>query len=205
MQKEDTKEKLLKSAKEEFLTFGYQKASLRRICKNAGVTTGALYFFFQDKADVFDALVADIAAKIMHMLKYHTANEEESCSEQKNLDMEQDIQFGKELISYYYQHKEEVDLLFNCSQGSHYESFKDTIVAYIQERYTKIIGLLVNEENQIFNECTIHWFSHVQTESILHILSHDFDEERALEQVEIVVNFLRAGFDRLYQIALSKE
>ena len=46
-----TKEKLLESAKKEFLEKGYMKASLRTICKNAGVTTGALYFFFQGKED----------------------------------------------------------------------------------------------------------------------------------------------------------
>ena len=48
----ETKDKLLISAKQEFLEKGYQKASLRNICKNAGVTTGALYFFFQDKEDL---------------------------------------------------------------------------------------------------------------------------------------------------------
>ena len=45
----ETREKLLASARQEFLEKGYTQASLRSICKNAGVTTGALYFFFQDK------------------------------------------------------------------------------------------------------------------------------------------------------------
>ena len=41
----ETKEKLLASAKTEFMEKGYAKASLRKICANAGVTTGALYLF----------------------------------------------------------------------------------------------------------------------------------------------------------------
>ena len=45
-----TKERLLQSGKEEFLQHGFQNASLRRICANAGVTTGALYFFFRNKS-----------------------------------------------------------------------------------------------------------------------------------------------------------
>lgn len=48
----ETKSKLLASAKAEFLEKGYINASLRSICKNAGVTTGALYFFFRDKEDL---------------------------------------------------------------------------------------------------------------------------------------------------------
>lgn len=34
---------ILASAKKEFLAYGYEKASLRQICKQANVTTGALY------------------------------------------------------------------------------------------------------------------------------------------------------------------
>lgn len=48
-EEKETKERLLISAKKEFVEKGYLQASLRNICKNAGVTTGALYFFFQDK------------------------------------------------------------------------------------------------------------------------------------------------------------
>ena len=42
----ETRQHLLECAKREFLEKGYMKASLRNICKEAGVTTGALYFFF---------------------------------------------------------------------------------------------------------------------------------------------------------------
>ena len=41
----ETRQHLLECAKREFLEKGYMKASLRNICKEAGVTTGALYFF----------------------------------------------------------------------------------------------------------------------------------------------------------------
>ena len=45
----DTRRKLIASAEEEFAQQGYEKASLRRICSRIGVTTGALYFFFNNK------------------------------------------------------------------------------------------------------------------------------------------------------------
>ena len=58
----ETREKLLESAMAEFSENGYMKASLRKICADAGVTTGALYFFFKNKNDLFKAIV-DIAAE----------------------------------------------------------------------------------------------------------------------------------------------
>ena len=64
----ETKRRLLESAKKEFLEKGYLQASLRNICKNAGVTTGALYFFFEGKEALFAELVEEplqILKKIM--------------------------------------------------------------------------------------------------------------------------------------------
>lgn len=61
----ETKEKLLESARKEFAKDGYMKASLRKICANAGVTTGALYFFFQDKADLFQSIVQEPYSQLL--------------------------------------------------------------------------------------------------------------------------------------------
>lgn len=63
--KTDTKELLLKVAKEEFLYKGFEKASMRTICKKANVTTGAAYFFFKDKNDIFYHLVGNEAKVIL--------------------------------------------------------------------------------------------------------------------------------------------
>ena len=44
-QDQQTRQRLLRCAKAEFLSRGFEHASLRRICGAAGVTTGAVYFF----------------------------------------------------------------------------------------------------------------------------------------------------------------
>ena len=52
----DIRAMLLKSGKEQFLAHGFEKASLRTICKEAGLTTGAFYNHFSGKEDLFAAL-----------------------------------------------------------------------------------------------------------------------------------------------------
>ncbi len=52
---------ILVSAKKEFLANGFEKASMRVIAKNAGVTTGALYTRYKNKNDIFSALVSPFA------------------------------------------------------------------------------------------------------------------------------------------------
>ena len=51
--------RLLEAGKEEFRDRGFLKASLRAICKKADVTTGALYFFFESKAALFEEIVEE--------------------------------------------------------------------------------------------------------------------------------------------------
>ena len=68
MSDNETRQKLIDSAKKEFFENGFAKASLRKICTNAGVTTGALYFFFKNKDDLFSAIVAPPLIKLKELL-----------------------------------------------------------------------------------------------------------------------------------------
>ena len=43
---------ILEAGKKEFLTYGYEKASLRRIAKEASVTTGAIYGLFSGEESI---------------------------------------------------------------------------------------------------------------------------------------------------------
>jgi AcrR family transcriptional regulator len=44
---------VLGAAQEEFCTHGYSGASLNTICRNAGVSKGSLFQYFDDKADLY--------------------------------------------------------------------------------------------------------------------------------------------------------
>ena len=54
---QQTHENLLACAKEHFLENGFERASIREICKAAHVTNGAFYNHFEDKEALFGALV----------------------------------------------------------------------------------------------------------------------------------------------------
>ena len=73
----ETREKLLKSALAEFSEKGYMKASLRKICADAGVTTGALYFFFRNKNDLFAAIVDPPLKELCRLLNEHYMHDAE--------------------------------------------------------------------------------------------------------------------------------
>lgn len=60
---DETRQKLLEAAKDEFLMHGFPSASLENILKNTGMTKGALYHHFKNKEElgyaVVDTLIYD--------------------------------------------------------------------------------------------------------------------------------------------------
>ena len=78
----ETRELLMESGKKEFLEKGYMKASLRKICADAGVTTGALYFFFKDKEDLFGAISEPPLKILTDILNGHFSADVEAISQE---------------------------------------------------------------------------------------------------------------------------
>lgn len=57
---ERTRENVLRSALEVFASKGFAQASMDDIAQRAGVTKGALYWYFDSKLDLYSALVAHV-------------------------------------------------------------------------------------------------------------------------------------------------
>lgn len=65
---EATRHKVLDAALEIFDDCGYAGATMERIAERAGVTRGAVYHHFDDKAELHDALLREEADQIMRPL-----------------------------------------------------------------------------------------------------------------------------------------
>ena len=61
---QQTHENLLACAKKHFLENGFERASIREICKAAHVTNGAFYNHFEDKEALFGALVEPVVQAV---------------------------------------------------------------------------------------------------------------------------------------------
>ena len=51
--KAESHERIVAAAKDEFLTYGFENASMRRIAANAGITASGLYKHFPNKEEGF--------------------------------------------------------------------------------------------------------------------------------------------------------
>ena len=196
----ETREKLLDSAKQEFLDKGYMKASLRTICKNAGVTTGALYFFFQDKEDLLTQLVEEPLKGLISRVESHFLEEMSIESAVISIhDDSSDIIVAKEIVHFMYQHYDIFQILLTKSQGSAYEDIVSRFADGIEEHYDKLAEQMAERFGIRKPEhYMIHWLSHIQIDAFIHLLTHEQDEEKAVRQIEEIVVYLLSGWNGLF-------
>ena len=190
---EETKMRLLESAALEFASYGFAKASLRRICANAEVTTGALYFFFQDKEDLFRQTLSPATGRILALLVSHYEAELASSAETLAKNEEEDFRAAEEFLEFYFSNQTVCQLILNNREHPAVEEFFNQITSLMDRQTYRLIEKTMPKIHP-FNDCTIHWFSHLQLGAVMHILSHDFDEKSAKEQLKLMVRFLRGGF-----------
>lgn len=61
----ERRDKLFQSAAEEFAAQGYEGASLNRIIERAGIAKSSLYYYFDDKRDLFEQLVQSVVERFV--------------------------------------------------------------------------------------------------------------------------------------------
>lgn len=193
----ETKENLIASAKAEFIEKGYAKASLRKICANAGVTTGALYFFFEDKEDLFRAIVEPPLTILVNMVQDHFTMDEQILSlpgvyEHQAGDHDE---IAEMLIHHLYQNYDAFILLLTKSQGTVFEGSVDRIVDMTEKQFAVSSGLFARQKGgRVPDSYMIHWMAHMTIDAFIHLLTHERDEHAAIAQMKVIMNFIVKGF-----------
>ena len=196
----ETRKKLLDSAKREFLDKGYTKASLRTICKNAGVTTGALYFFFQDKEDLLKQLVEkplqDLAAVIQSHLSAELSMDMLVASADED---SEDIRASSEIVHCMYQNYDIFEILLTKSQGSAYEDIVSRFADWGEQHYNALADIKAEKLGVPKpDHYMIHWMAHMQVDAFVHLFTHEPDEEKAVRHMEEIAVYLVSGWNGLF-------
>lgn len=71
IKKDEVKNAIIKSGEKEFLEKGYEKASIRKIVKQAGTTIGNFYNYFDNKEALFEVLVKDDYSQFINFIQNH--------------------------------------------------------------------------------------------------------------------------------------
>ena len=187
----ETKERLIESARAEFSEKGYTKASLRKICADAGVTTGALYFFFKDKEDLFSAIVEQPFNELKSLLLGHFTSEKEIPLSEiyEHINGGHD-ELSAAMIHQLYANYEAFMLLLTKSQGTRFERCVDEMVDMTDKTYRAMAENMARQlPNKRINSYMLHWLSHMIIDAFIHLLTHEPNEKKAVGIMSRIMNF----------------
>ena len=187
----ESRERLIECAKKEFLEKGFAKASLRQIAAEAGLTTGAVYFFFKDKNGLFGAVVEKTLTRITKVISEHFQEDIET--ELANyVHTENDhADFADDIVDALYADYDSTMILLKKAQGSEYENVIENITQMLNVTYTAIAekDAQIMPEKKI-NWYILHWMCHVQINAFVHLLEHERDHGKAKKKIRPVMELL---------------
>lgn len=197
----ETKTRLLESARKEFMEKGYMQSSLRTICKNAGVTTGALYFFFQDKEELFASLVEEPLRGLYQEVERHYRTEQAGNAGDWRRDLSYPEDFQEDdatslaIIHHLYQNADAFRLLLTKSQGSRFEHCVEQMVELSERQYRFLADQMTQARGlPRVDDYMVHWQSHMLTDTFIHLFLHEPSEEAAVRHMKPIMRFLISGW-----------
>lgn len=181
-----TKELLLKVGRKEFLEKGFEKASLRKICANAGVTTGAVYFFFENKEDLFHQIVEKTVEEMKKLGETLVNEELENISTSGESD--------KKLMEFLCNYREEIQMLVEKSKGTRYENLKDEIFSQMEQNFTMFFEKYGNIEA---DKDLIAILVKMRLKGYMELLKGGYPMEKMVQLSQLIGCYADGGFDSL--------
>ncbi len=200
---QQTHENLIACAKKHFLEFGFERASIREICKDANVTNGAFYNHFADKEALFGSLVESVVQTIQKIYSESIDKHFDlvKTDELKNLWKLSESTIIQ-IIEYIYENFDVFRLLLMCSSGTKYAGFLDDLVRADVQETIKLIaelkarGVPVND----LDEDEWHMLVHSYYASIAEIVMHNYPKPAALKYTHTLSVFFSSGWQTVLGI-----
>lgn len=203
--KSDTREIILKIAAEEFLKKGFRDVSLRNIAETAGVTTGAFYWHFKSKEELFDSVVGEHYLYVMNVFKGFIEDSSKLSIPERLENMRPiSLQCLSTILSYMYEHASIFKILISKSSGTKYEDFIHELVSYemddTEKFYERVhdLGIHIKE----IDSETEHILISGMFSALFEMFIHDFPYEKACKSLEVLIDFYIAGWMHILDIRL---
>jgi len=195
--------KIIEAAVNEFMEYGFENASMRRIASEVGLTVGALYRHFPNKEEMFAALVQPTIDELMEKYQVFVEQGYEvmKCGDVQLLWNESESE-TKWLMCFIYDHFDVFKLLICRSQGTRFERFVHDM-ALMEERSTLDYFERMKQYNMTVNELSqqeFHMLVTANVSALFEAVIHDFSREEAMHYAETLEAFFSAGWKKILGI-----
>lgn len=190
-------EAVMRCAEQEFLTKGYNDASLRTIAQAAQTSTGSIYTRFGDKEGLFSALVAPTANALKAMFleiqeRFHAFDADTQQTEMADYTQTQQMA----MIDFIYDHFDTFRILLEGAEGTSFAHFVDELVD-IEVDYTyKYMAVICCESvsKGIVTEEFIHIIVTAYFNGMFEVVRHGMSKEAAVKYIRLLNCYHMQGF-----------
>lgn len=184
--RENSKELIIRAGKQEFLKYGYKGASLRNICKQAGVTTGAFYFQFENKEQLLDEILRPVITYFSAMVQKSTMEEFEGESSSADGD--------EQMLEMLWNYKEECQILLEGTAGTAYEKVFEELQEGLRQGFLLFFGKYgISDVDEKLQDVIVR----MRVESYLTIIRKEYTLEETKKLARQIGIYCDAGFEAL--------
>lgn len=188
--------RIIQSATAEFMEYGFQGASLRRIAQKADLSTGALYTRYKNKDALFCSIVENVCSHMGEafepMRQIYMEAQRSGSGEDILKAIQQEKQIYLDLIFQYY---DECVLLFCRSEGSSVLSKWEQLMEY---KTRETVAFLNEMAKESVDFDVIEMLLSEQFYCYQRILQKGMSKEKAISCLQKVEEFHEAGWKELF-------
>ncbi len=190
--------RVMAAASEEFLEYGFEKASMRRVGERCGLTAAGLYRHCRDKEDLFDQLVAPAVERISAWMDAHLTKYLAAVQEEGNLQWQDSwVDMMREIV---YPHMDDYHLQLTCSSGTKYENFLHDLTQTAQEQTLQYLPVLRDKGLAIraISPMEMHLLFSAYVTALFEPVIHRYTLEESMRCLETVEAFFLPGWKVLF-------
>lgn len=198
--KTENHEKIVKAALQEFLTYGFKDASMRRIASESAMSASGLYKHFPSKEDMFSSLVEPAYSGLIEM--YKTASDEA----RENLDsasistLFESSDEAVWLTEYIYDNFDAFKLIVCYAEGTRYENFSHDIAKLGEDSTLQLMDKL--KENGVplksYDLMEFHLLTTTYIDALCQTVKHDFPREKAIHYAKTLDSFFNLSWKNFF-------
>ena len=193
--KAESHARIIEAAKAEFLRYGFENASLRRIAANSGITVWGLYKHFPNKEEMFASLVQPMLDEFVTLYRQKEREEHDAIEKIGSAAafLNDDAVY---VMAFIYDHFDAFKLLVCCSQGTRYADYAHRLAAMEEESSLKYIEALRRHGDHVpeFDRREFHLLVSSNVEAVLQPIRHDFTRDEAIHYAQTINTFFAKGW-----------
>ncbi len=193
--KDEVKEKIKNSAVQVFCENGFNRASIKSIADSANVSVGNVYRYYENKEDLYEAVVADVYEGIREIM----AEVDDASVSDGAISLTIPI---KRFIGVYTEHQQVFEMLLKGEKDRHYdktismmtelltEYFQNSWTEGFENRYQNVYGRTMKR----FDPVEVSAFTHAMVYATIEIVGRTDDDELERELTAFLTRMVKGYF-----------